>query len=621
MKNRTVAALRTRLYAITKDNYAYAHECVKNNNLEELKLPKSVKKPSVLMLRRAAVGWSIEDFEGDVPDGPRKSFTTVNREVDTPMSNMSRIKRGQLSTHRSEAARDLKETRRSTIFLSPDTDTKRNSMLARSQKSVFDNMSVPKFELPLFMTPQKPGNIPELPEVVVVDDLVSDIDQDDFVDCDPHHEEEEDEEEECEDAEEDCKEEDTETTKKSSSRHSIGIQDLPLEDEGEPTDEDDDKENFNVLQRRTKQEISKAAPCIVQIKAKDEDDTFDDELPSTANVTRHRQRNNHHSRFSTMTVTIDTAPEAIILPVKPPAPVLDPHDSNMCPGRELIGYKIRTDLGDLNIAFKLGAGGFGGVFAVYADDTPSQRYALKVVSKAFLSDPVECYKEISLHSRVNHKNIIKLFEWFEDADYLYLLMELAQQKNLFQVLNEKNMFEEHTTAKVIGVLARAVDHLHSCGIIHRDLKPDNILIGLDQQYKIADFGLSARTSRLKPKRTTHCGTLTYMAPEFFDKNCSHDGAVDVWALGVMMLEFLSPAHPFENENDEEVKRKIVNLEYYIPDTVTLECRDFIRRCLKIKPSERITAKEMYQHPWIQMHESPSTYSRPTCIANRKSVAV
>ncbi len=114
---------------------------------------------------------------------------------------------------------------------------------------------------------------------------------------------------------------------------------------------------------------------------------------------------------------------------------------------------------------------------------------------------------------LKHPNIVKLYNHFEDDFSIYFVLEFAENGELFDALMKvpEKKFEEKKAAKYIREVALALEYIHRKNIIHRDIKPENILIGKNDEAKLADFGWSNFTEG-KNKRTTYCGTLDYLSP-------------------------------------------------------------------------------------------------------------
>lgn len=125
----------------------------------------------------------------------------------------------------------------------------------------------------------------------------------------------------------------------------------------------------------------------------------------------------------------------------------------------------------------------------------------------------------------------------------------------------------------------ALTYLHAKHVIHRDIKPENLLIGVNGELKIGDFGWSVHAP--SNRRTTLCGTLDYLPPEMVE-GFHHSKEVDLWALGILTYEFLVGKPPFEDmDGHQATYKKIKSVDYKIPESVSAEARDLITR---VRPS-------------------------------------
>lgn len=159
---------------------------------------------------------------------------------------------------------------------------------------------------------------------------------------------------------------------------------------------------------------------------------------------------------------------------------------------------------------------------------------------------------------LDHPNVIKLYENFEDSRNVYLVMELCEGGELFDRIIEKGHFSEKQARTVFKNIVSAVAHCHANKICHRDLKPENFLLlnkRDDSPVIVIDFGLSHIFHQAKPeekKKSMHtkAGTPYYIAPEVligrYDESC------DVWSLGVILYILLSGLPPFYGRNDAEI---------------------------------------------------------------------
>lgn len=181
---------------------------------------------------------------------------------------------------------------------------------------------------------------------------------------------------------------------------------------------------------------------------------------------------------------------------------------------------------------------------------------------------------------------------------MYLILEFAAQGELYKILRKAKRFSEPQAAKYVGQMANALLYLHKKHVIHRDIKPENLLLGMDGDMKIADFGWSvhAPTNR----RQTLCGTLDYLPPEMVEGR-EHNQQVDLWSLGVLCYEFLVGVPPFEEAGHQHTYRRIAKVDLRIPDFVSPEAKDLIRKLLQHSPEKRLPLDQVLKHPWIRMH--------------------
>lgn len=207
---------------------------------------------------------------------------------------------------------------------------------------------------------------------------------------------------------------------------------------------------------------------------------------------------------------------------------------------------------------------------------------------------------------MGHQNILTLVDYFETLNNLYLVTDLALGGELFDRICRKGSYYESDAADLIRATLSAVAYLHDHGIVHRDLKPENLLFRTPEDNAdllIADFGLS----RIMDEEqfhvlTTTCGTPGYMAPEIFKKT-GHGKPVDIWAIGVITYFLLCGYTPFDRDSNLEEMQAILVADYSFTPIeywrgVSMSAREFIKRCLTIDPTQRLTAHEALSHPFV-----------------------
>ncbi|CAG8523727.1 173_t:CDS:2 [Racocetra fulgida] len=136
-----------------------------------------------------------------------------------------------------------------------------------------------------------------------------------------------------------------------------------------------------------------------------------------------------------------------------------------------------------------------------------------------------------------------------------------------------------------------LSYIHQKHIIHQDIKPENLLIDLNDEIKIGDFGL----------RKTFCGTLDYLPPEMVEGK-EHDEKIDVWSLSVLCYELLTGIVPFEELDHTETYKRIAKVKFTLPDHLSFEACDLINSLLQHDPIKRLPLKDVLKHPWIQKYK-------------------
>lgn len=245
----------------------------------------------------------------------------------------------------------------------------------------------------------------------------------------------------------------------------------------------------------------------------------------------------------------------------------------------------------------LGEGSMGAVTKVM-HRTSGNVYAMKAVDKKRVLDhnlQNQLVAEVKTQMTVKHPNLLRCYDYFEENDSVYIILELAVGGDLYQHLKRKGPLVEPDAAHVFSQVCEGVKHLHEHGIIHRDLKPENILLTGDMMVKIADFGWCAEAS----SRSTFCGTLCMLAPEMVSGK-SYDHRVDVWAVGVLFYEMLTGTSPFDKGKGlmETCKAIIGPFEAVAIDQVPAQAVPLLRRLMEQKAEDRLPLADAISHEWV-----------------------
>jgi len=253
---------------------------------------------------------------------------------------------------------------------------------------------------------------------------------------------------------------------------------------------------------------------------------------------------------------------------------------------------------DFHILEQLGEGSCGTVAKV-AHVLTGEVFALKAIARQRVKEhQLQKYveREVATQQRLNHPNIVRLYEYFEDVERVYLLLEFAPEGTLYAKIHQQGCLAHAEAASIFADVTRAVMHLHRHGIIHRDLKPENVLLFEDGRAKLADFGWCAEST--DDGRKTFCGTMDYLSPEMVTRK-PHDHCVDTWALGVLLYEMLTGKPPFAGRSTADCVERILSVSLSVPVSVPAGAADLIRSLLKAEAEERLTLTAALHWPWLE----------------------
>ena len=251
----------------------------------------------------------------------------------------------------------------------------------------------------------------------------------------------------------------------------------------------------------------------------------------------------------------------------------------------------------------IGEGRFSTVY-LYKYKVNGTLFALKKISVKKIiesgNDLNIINREINIHSRLNHENIVKFFSYNKGLNEVNILLEYCPNGAIFELINKEG-FDEFQTYKYFSQVVNAVYFLHKNNLVHRDIKPENILLNGDK-IKLCDFGWCCETNL--NDRKSFCGTFEYMAPEII-KEIPYGKPVDIWALGILLYELYFGVSPFNsNKQNEEQTQEIINnimqnKLFFNRKSIAYDMKDLITHMLENDVNKRYTIDEVVSHPWFK----------------------
>ena len=232
---------------------------------------------------------------------------------------------------------------------------------------------------------------------------------------------------------------------------------------------------------------------------------------------------------------------------------------------------------------------------------------MKIYEKKILNDNIKkkcILREIEILKKLNHPNIVKLYDTIISDKNILLIQELVNGISLRdfynkEIRNQRNISEKKY--KILKIIFKqifsAFDYIHKKNIFHRDIKLENILLTKNYEIKIIDFGFGLYNPRNYLQKF-FCGTPNYMAPEIIMKK-EYDGQkADMWSLGILLYKLFCADFPFKGKDEKDLYRHIIKGKYkikeYVPDLIKI----IIDKILRPKPYQRINCDQILQSHWF-----------------------
>ncbi|KAG0172312.1 hypothetical protein DFQ30_010724 [Apophysomyces sp. BC1015] len=262
----------------------------------------------------------------------------------------------------------------------------------------------------------------------------------------------------------------------------------------------------------------------------------------------------------------------------------------------------RKEIGDYWLGKTIGRGVSGRVKLGIHKQT-GERVAIKMIARSQLASSSATAKsvqrELAILQLLHHPHLVELRHVLQDSTNVYFVMEYMAGGELFHALTNRGKFPEVEARALFLQIISALSWCHAHHICHRDLKPENILLDKEKKnVKIADFGMAAIQPPDSLLRTS-CGSPHYASPEIVRGKFYDGPATDVWSCGVILYALLTGYLPFDDESMSRLLQKIKSGRFRaLPNWLSCEAKDLIRRMLSVDPAKRITVDAILVHPWL-----------------------
>lgn len=272
--------------------------------------------------------------------------------------------------------------------------------------------------------------------------------------------------------------------------------------------------------------------------------------------------------------------------------------------------------GDLENYFEvekeeLAVGGSARIYKAVERSTHVER-AVKMIRKVDATDVGRAVQEVAIMKVLDHPNIAKLFETFQDDDYLYLVMELCSGGDLLDRLLDTGAYNEFQAAVVLRTVLMTLNYMHANGYVHRDIKPENVMFKdarrdvLTSALRLVDFGFArklpdGKEGKDKVLMTTKVGSPLYVAPEVIEGE--YDERCDIWSCGVLCYVLLCGYPPFIGANDADTLHLIRRGEWIFRrkhwQPISKPAKHLVRHLIEPDREKRMPMREALGHPWLK----------------------
>ena len=256
----------------------------------------------------------------------------------------------------------------------------------------------------------------------------------------------------------------------------------------------------------------------------------------------------------------------------------------------------QISFGDYIIKQTIGKGTFSKV-KLGINKLTGEKVAIKILDKSKIlekEDLDRIIREMSILSKMDHENVIKVFQIYEDNYNYLIIMEYCEGGELFNYIVKKGKLSEIEAAFFFYQIINGVEYLFSQGIAHRDLKPENLLLNKNNIIKIIDFGLSNFFDG-EHNLITPCGSPCYASPEMVSGHKYNGFNIDIWATGIILFAMVCGYLPFEHSDKDKLFEQILKAKLDFPSHLSDSVKDLISKILITDPNKRINIEQIKKH--------------------------
>ncbi|XP_042209356.1 serine/threonine-protein kinase SIK1-like isoform X1 [Homarus americanus] len=279
--------------------------------------------------------------------------------------------------------------------------------------------------------------------------------------------------------------------------------------------------------------------------------------------------------------------------------------------------KAPVKVGFYDIEKTIGKGNFAVVKLARHRITKTE-VAIKIIDKSQLdaTNLQKVHREVKVLKSLDHPHIIKLYQVMESKNMIYLVSEYASNGEMFDYIARYGRMSESMARRKFWQILSAVEYCHNRHIVHRDLKAENLLMDVNMNMKIADWGFS---NYYTPADTlnTWCGSPPYAAPEVFEGKKYIGPEIDIWSLGVVLYVLVCGALPFDGATLPALRDRVLSGRFRIPYFMSSDCEQLVRKMLVLDPTRRYSVEQIKRHRWMQAEEPPRlSFDSPTIRAEK-----